>query len=119
MPRILRVARILCVCVAAWHSRNNGHEMKTNQGNSLPSRRADRDREREGVRETKRGRNEEREAPKQTPKVSGMKGEPPKKKKGPVSGNDKAHHDDDDDNEDAAAAADDDVDEPFARDCEC
>lgn len=52
-----------------------------------------------------------------------MKGEPPKNKKGPVSANDKAHHDDDDDddNEDAvaAAAADDDVDEPFARDCEC
>lgn len=60
----------------------------------------------------------ERPALEQTPKVSGMKGEPPKKKT-PVSGNDKAHHDDDDDIDNEDAAADDDVDEPFARDCEC
>lgn len=26
------------LCVSVWYSRNNGHEMKTNQGNSLSSR---------------------------------------------------------------------------------
>lgn len=81
MPRILRVARILCVCV--WlHGIVEIMVMKWKRIRAIHCPADEQtETEIEGVRETKRGRNEEREAPKQTPKVSGMKGEPPKKKR--------------------------------------